>query len=200
MRKIVSLSIVLTLALFACKKSETTASSTAATSTAMTQTTATTATVAPVPQPAATTATTVSVPTSTGAVASTEGETPGLRIDVTELKRTSGGTVNLKFVVVNNGAERFGRTSDYFGDYNVSADHYHDVSGIHLIDPVNKKKYFVVTDAEKKCVCSKAIFDRVEPGAKANLWAKFPAPPPDVTKVTIEIPHFQPMDDVPIAQ
>jgi hypothetical protein len=198
MRKAVSLSIVLTVALFACKKSETATSS--STTSQATATTATTATVAPAPQPTATTATTASVSPSTGAVASTEGETPGLRIDVTELKRTSGGTLNLKFVVVNNGAERFSRTSDYFGDYNVSADHYHDVSGIHLIDPVNKKKYFVVTDAEKKCVCSKAIFDRVEPGAKANLWAKFPAPPPDVTKVTIEIPHFQPMDDVPIAQ
>jgi hypothetical protein len=198
MRKTVSLTIVLTIALFACKKSETATSST--TSTVATATTATTATVAPVPQPTATTATTVAVPPLTGAVASTESETPGVRIDVTELKRTSGGTINLKWVVVNNSAERFSRTSEFFGDRNVSADHYHDVSGVHLIDPVNKKKYFVVTDAEKKCVCSKDIFDRLEPGTKANLWAKFPAPPPEVTKVTIEIPHFQPMDDVPISQ
>jgi hypothetical protein len=27
-----------------------------------------------------------------------------------------------------------------------------------------------------------------------------PAPPPEVTKVTIEIPHCQPMDDVAISQ
>ncbi len=73
------------------------------------------------------------------------------------------------------------------------------MSGIHLLDPVNKKKYFVVTDAERKCVCSKEIPD-VEPGGKLNLWAKFPAPPPEVTKVSIEIPHFAPIDDVPISQ
>ncbi|MDQ6801893.1 MAG: hypothetical protein M3041_13760 [Acidobacteriota bacterium] len=191
------------LAFFGCTKSENATSSTQTTSTQTTSTTATTATVAPVSQTTATTATTsttVAVPPSTGAVASTEGETPGVRIDVTELKRMSGGTINLKWVVVNNSAERFSRTSEFFGDRNVSADHYHDVSGVHLIDPVNKKKYFVVTDAEKKCVCSKDIFDRLEPGVKANLWAKFPAPPPEVTKVTIEIPHFQPMDDVPISQ
>ena len=48
-------------------------------------------------------------------------------------------------------------------------------------------------------MCSREVED-VHPGNKANLWAKFPAPPPDVTKVTIEIPHFQPMDDVPISQ
>jgi hypothetical protein len=198
MRKAVSLPLVLIIALFACKKSETATSS--STTTEATATTATTATVAPVPQPTATTATMASIAPTAGAIASTEGETPGTRIDITELKRTSGGTVNLKFVIVNGGGERFHRSSDFFGDPAVSADHYHDVSGIHLIDPVNKKKYFVVTDAEKKCVCSKEIPDRVEPGSKLNLWAKFPAPPPEVTKFTIEIPHFAPIDDVTISQ
>jgi hypothetical protein len=200
MRKTVSLTIVLAVALFGCKKSETASSSTVTTQT--TATTATTATVAPVPQPTATTATTAttaSVAPTTGAVATTEGERQGVRIDVTELKRTSGGTVNLKFVIVNNSTGRFDRNADYFGDHTVSADHYWDISGVHLIDPINKKKYFVVTDAEKKCLCSKEI-PAVESGSRVNLWAKFPAPPPDVTKVTIEIPHFQPMDDVPIAQ
>ena len=81
------------------------------------------------------------------------------------------------------GSERLGLSGAYLGDNHVSADDYRDVSGIHLVDPVNKKKYFVVTDAEKKCLCSKGIAD-VETGGKLNLWAKFPAPPPDVTKVT----------------
>ena len=195
MRKIVSVSIVLTLALFGCKKSETASSSTTST-----QTTATTATVAPVSQTTATTASVATTPApAAGAVATTEGEKAGARIDVTELKRTSGGTVNLKFTITNGGTEKFYTGSDYLGDTYVSADHYRDLSGVHLVDPVNKKKYFVVVDTDKRCLCSKDIAD-VKPGEKVSVWAKFPAPPPEVTKVTIEIPHFQPMDDVTIAQ
>ena len=39
-----------------------------------------------------------------------------------------------------------------------------------------------------------------EEEARANLYAKFPAPPGDVEKITVEIPHFIPMDDVPISK
>ena len=184
--------------MFACKKNET-----APATTASSETTSTTATSAPpAGQPptttTGTTAPTAAAPTA-GAIAGTDGEKPGTHIDITELKRASGGTVTLRFVVSNSGSERLSLGSAYLGDNHVSADDYRDVSGIHLVDPVNKKKYFVVTDAERKCFCSKGIAD-VETGGKLNLWAKFPAPPPDVTKVTIEIPHFQPLDDVPISQ
>ncbi|HJT16544.1 MAG TPA: hypothetical protein VJ853_04120, partial [Thermoanaerobaculia bacterium] len=75
----------------------------------------------------------------------------------------------------------------------------YDVSGVTLVDPVNKKKYFVVVDTEKNCLCSRKV-NSIDANSKVNLWAKFPAPPPDVQKVTIAIPHFQPIDDVPISQ
>jgi hypothetical protein len=182
---------------FACKKSEQTTTTTQASTT-----TVSTSATATAPQPAPTTpvpATTSSAPASpAGAIASTDGEKPGTHIDITELKRTSGGTVNLKFTIANTSSEKLAMYSN-LGDHMVSSDHYRGVSGIHLIDPVNKKKYFVVTDSEKNCVCSKDAPD-IEPGGKLNLWAKFPAPPPEVTKVTIEIPHFAPIDDVPISQ
>lgn len=194
MRKTVSIGIVLTIAFFACKKSETAATSTTTT----TQSTATTATVAPVPQPTATTATTASAAPTSGAIASADGELTGAHIDVTELKRTSGGNVNLKFVISCNGPKELGM-GNFLGDSSVAKDSYRAVSGIHLVDPVNKKKYFVITDSEKNCLCSKDVGD-LRPGDRVALWAKFPAPPPEVTKVTIEVPHFQPMDDVPISQ
>lgn len=180
---------------FACKKNET-----APATTATTQTTSTTVAAAPPPaQPAtATTATTAAAPVA-GAIAATDGEKTGTHIDITELKRGSGGTVTLKFTVSNSGSERLSFGSAYLGDSHISADDYRDVSGIHLVDPVNKKKYFVVVDAERKCLCSKNIPD-LDAGGKLSLWAKFPAPPPEVAKVTIEIPHFQPIDDVTISQ
>ena len=190
MRKTVSLSALFLVAFFGCKKNEP-----APTSTVTTETTATTATVAPTPQP---TATIAPAPATTGVVASTDGELSGTHIDVTELKRGSGGTVSLKFVLTNNGTKQFNMYGHNLGDKDIRSD-YKAVGGIHLVDPVNKKKYFVVRDSEQNCMCSREVED-IHPGSKVNLWAKFPAPPPDVTKVTIEVPHFQPMDDVPISQ
>src|SRR5512141_1421818 len=84
------------IVLFACTKKEETAS-TATTS----QTTATVAesTTTAAPPPATTSSAPAVAPqgATAGAIASTEGEKAGSRVDITEVKRTSGGTINLKF-------------------------------------------------------------------------------------------------------
>jgi hypothetical protein len=127
-----------------------------------------------------------------------DGETPGVRVEVTELKRVSGGMLNLKFVMINDSDQKVG-----FGYSFADRDHegidISSIGGVHLIDAVGKKKYFVVRDAEKKCVCSQKLKD-LQPKSRLNLWAKFPAPPEDVQKITVVIPHFQPIDDVPISR
>jgi hypothetical protein len=70
---------------------------------------------------------------------------------------------------------------------------------VNLLDAANKKKYLVVTDASKKCVCSE-LKEEVAKGARLNLWAKFPAPPESVQKITVVIPGFEPIESVPIAR
>jgi hypothetical protein len=147
----------------------------------------------PVAQPPAGTAPS-SVPPAAGVIASTDGETAGIRIDVTQFARASGDTVNLRFVLVNESAEELGMTN-HMTDSTMGE--YGTVGGIHLVDPVNKRKYFVVRDADNKCVCSRDI-SGVEPGKTATLWAKFPAPPADVQRISIVFPKFLPLDDVPL--
>jgi hypothetical protein len=195
MRKIIVILAVLA-AVTACKKTETATQSTQSTTT---QATETSATITPVPQSTTETTAPTAAPATVGVIASSDGEISGVKFEVVELKRSSGGTVNLKFVLNNSSNKPFALSGYYLGDSDVSADSYRNVSGIHLVDPVNKKKYFVVTDSNKKCLCSNAVAD-VEAGGRSTLWAKFPAPPPEVTRVTVEVPHFQPMDDVPISQ
>jgi hypothetical protein len=73
------------------------------------------------------------------------------------------------------------------------------VGAIHLIDQDSKKKYFVVTDSDGHFVCSNDIAN-IAPKSQITLWAKFPAPPPEVRKITVEFPHFVPMEDVAIVQ
>jgi len=150
------------------------------------------ATSAPTPPAAAPAA-----PAGPAPLATTDGEQPGLRAEVLEFKRDAGGTVvTLKFAIVNDSNETFptnttlGATTHGNGDYQT-------VSGVHLLDPVNKKKYLVIRDAEKTCACSTGL-SNIAPNSRLNMWAKFPAPPPEVTKVTVVIPHFIPMDEVPI--
>jgi hypothetical protein len=154
------------------------------------------ATAAPPPASAATATEPAAAPqpATKNAIASADGEKSGVRLDVTELKRGSGGTVNLKFVIVNDSAERFG-----FGyDFVEKGSDYGDIGGVHLLDPEGKKKYFVARDTEGNCVCSRNLKD-LEKGSSINLWAKFPAPPPEVKKISVVVPHFSPLDDLPIS-
>jgi hypothetical protein len=124
-------------------------------------------------------------------LATADGEQPDQRVEVTQLKRTSGGTVNLKFVMINDSDKDISFWQG-FGDNNT-------ISGVTLVDEKNKKKYFIVQDSENKYLCSSGL-DRVKPKSRINLWAKFPAPPEDVEKISVLVPRFQPMDDVPISR
>jgi hypothetical protein len=130
------------------------------------------------------------------ALATTEGETAGVKLEVQELK-VSNGVVMMKFTVTNESkapvdgmamADRENLTKDY-----------HDVSGAYLVDTANKKKYLVIRDSDNQCLCSRNL-GGVAPGTAANLWARFPAPPDNVQKIGVVVPHFIPMDDVPLTR
>jgi hypothetical protein len=127
----------------------------------------------------------------TAAVATTDGESPGTRLDVQELKRVSGDALMLKFTVHNDGSAELSGNTFHEKAYN-SAD------GVYLVDLSGKKKYSVVTDASGNCLCSRDI-PSIASHTSAVLWAKFPAPPADVTKIGVVVPHFIPMDDVPLS-
>jgi hypothetical protein len=134
---------------------------------------------------------------ASSAVASTEGEKPGIRVEVTELKR-SPSALSLKFTIVNGSEKQMSFNYD-FGDPTHSIKDFNSVGGVTLLDAAGKKKYMVVRDSDTACVCSQGVKD-LPAGSRVNLWAKFPPPPEDVKRISIVIPHFSPMDDVPISQ
>ena len=141
--------------------------------------------------------TAATLPTGAAPVlATTEGEKSGVTINLTQLKRDRGNTMTLRFTLINNGSEALNIGGHWLGDEKVPGDYY-GVGGVHLLDPVNNQKIFVVRDADRACVCSSDV-DAIPAGGTANLWAKFPAPAAGVQAVTVVVPHFIPMDDVPI--
>jgi hypothetical protein len=146
--------------------------------------------------PAAAPATAPAAAPASAAIASAEGEQQGRRADVTELKRLSGGTISLKFTMINDGDEIAFHAQ--YGDANHPRD-FGSIGGVALVDPVGKKKYPVVRDSDDACLCSRDIPNMAKM-SRLNLWAKLPAPPENVRKISISIPHFAPMDDVSISQ
>ena len=188
-RRIVSL-VILLLAACAKKEEPVTAAAPTAAPPPVTTTTAAPATTST--PPAASTA------APADAIATADGETSGVTASVKELKRTSGGTISLKFTITNGSAKDFD-FGYHLGDKDHDVTDFASIGGVQLIDPVGKKKYFVARDSENKCVCSSKLKD-LKAGDSINLWAKFPAPPEDVAKISIIIPRFSPMDDVPISK
>jgi hypothetical protein len=142
-------------------------------------------------------ATTVAASTPNAAVASTDGDQAGTKFVVNSLARGSD-VLTLKFTLVNGSAALLETGGNRFAGSGYT-NSFRDMSGIHLMDTVSKKKYFPLADTEKNCVCSHDVND-VAPNSQTALWVKFPAPPAGVTKITVEAPHFIPLDNVPITQ
>jgi hypothetical protein len=132
-------------------------------------------------------------------IATTDGDYPDIKVEITELKRTSGNTLTLKFTIINDSSNDMGFKDDFGEQGKYETIDYKSVGGVNLVDAAGKKKYLVLRDSDGKCLCSRDLKD-VQPDSRVNLYAKFPAPPDDVENITVEIPHFIPMDDVPISK
>jgi len=107
-----------------------------------------------------------------------------IRIEIEELKRTGDGTVMLRFAVVNDSMRDL--DNSFLGA----------ATEMRLVDLVNRRQYGVGMRDVLNTLSSPF------PGAKAKsrieLWAVYGAPPPGVTKLTVMLPNFYPIDDVPL--
>lgn len=136
---------------------------------------------------------------SAAVIATADGETDGIKAEILDLKRDSGGTVTLKFALVNNSKQDVGFGYGFGDDANFHITDFDSIGGVNLVDTVNKKKYMVARDSENHCLCSRGL-SGVGPGTRKNLYAQFPAPPDDVQKINVVIPHFLPANDVPVSR
>ncbi|MER5628073.1 hypothetical protein ABT061_44365 [Streptosporangium sp. NPDC002544] len=120
-----------------------------------------------------------------------------LTVQITGLKR-QGRLSTLTWTVTNKGDERWQMNSD-MGDTPGGLGL--TVAGISLVDPVNGKRYTVARTGKyprAKCLCSDYdVF--TEPGEVLPLHATFAAPPPDVTKINVDLKVLGVFTDVPIS-
>lgn len=121
---------------------------------------------------------------------------PALRADVLEVKRVSGGALLVKWKITNTNpaqAEGLAATAAKPIYYDFGWD------DIYYVDPAENKKYSYLTDTDGGRILD-MFWGSLKPGESRANWAKFPAPPPSSTKISLTLPKFPPFEDVPVAQ
>ncbi len=127
------------------------------------------------------------------------GDLRGITVSVLSLIRNPGDTVTARFRVANTGNASFGVGPAFIDPVIVNPNLANDVGGMTLTDAPRNRKYLVLLDSRQKCICSDDL-NRVEiaPGASIVIFAEFPAPPTSTRAVRVTLPHFPPIDGVPI--
>jgi hypothetical protein len=140
---------------------------------------------APTAAPAPTQAPAAAAPPAASLGSATYSADPNVRADLLEVKRVSGGALVAKWRVMNAG------TANVYYNF--------DWNDIYYVDPAENKKYEYLKDSEGNRILD-VYWGTLKPGEQRTNWAKFPAPPPTSTKISLTLPKFAPFEDVPVAQ
>ncbi|MDP9267178.1 MAG: hypothetical protein M3P27_02490 [Acidobacteriota bacterium] len=123
---------------------------------------------------------------------------PDLRADLLEVRRNSGGSLTVKWRVVNT-AGSGGQAGLVAAPTGKDVYYTFAWNDLYYIDPAENKRYNFLKDAEGKNILD--VYEGTfKPGQQRLNWAKFPAPPASSKKVTISLPKFAPFEDVPVAE
>ena len=122
-----------------------------------------------------------------------DAEWSGIQTDLLEVKRMSDNTVRVRWRWRNTTDTKVHLFSSGEGERALKQNAY-------VIDPKNKKKHLVVTDSQGKVIGTDIPFTDLGPKKALAVWAKFPAPPADVDKITVVVPKTPPFEDIAIAK
>jgi len=123
-------------------------------------------------------------------------QNPDLRCDLLEVKRVSGGALLVRWRVINTGG---GGTSGLTATAAKPIRYDFGWNELFFIDPAENKRYQFLTDSGGNRILD-VWYGDLEPGQQRVNWAKFPAPPPSSTKISLSLPKFPPFEDVPVSQ
>jgi hypothetical protein len=126
--------------------------------------------------------------------ATVNGDIAGTQLQISDVRRRENNLVKLRFTIINN-SDKLLEIGSRFCDPN-KPDDAKSVSACVLI--ASGKKYAIWRDAKGVPRCSKNV-DDIPPGSRTSCFANFTAPPAGLTKVTVSVPHFPPVPNVPIS-
>jgi hypothetical protein len=79
----------------------------------------------------------------------------------------------------------------------------------YVVDEESGTKYFALQDEEGSCLASECVYlnssshgisEEIDGGKTRRYWMKLPAPPPEVSNVTVFFDETEPLEDVPISE
>ena len=118
-----------------------------------------------------------------------DSDISGINLELTSVQKT-GDTIMVRFKYIS--------TRDK--PTRIDSETHQQVSDMYYVDAKNKKKYPIIKDTEGKPLSSNLEYLEVGAGETKAGWAKFPAPPSDVTAISVYIAGAPPFENVPIAQ
>lgn len=111
----------------------------------------------------------------------------------------AGNIVSVTWSIENAGRERVVLTWLHDRSYTYSGQYF---AGTTAMSDTTGTRYHPVMDSAGECLCSgntvNDFKERLEPGEKVDYWSMFSIPD-DLDTVTIEIPGFEPIEDIPIS-
>lgn len=117
------------------------------------------------------------------ALASHNTNWAGVVADVTILRRT--GNTLTAMIRLRNNLQQTAVVGFNLGD-------------VYLLDAPRGRKYLVLKDERDAFIGSQTATQGFGPNTPLTMWMKFPAPPADVTALTLVVPHMPPFEDLPI--
>ena len=139
---------------------------------------------------------TIQAPSNNGIASAQYSQDPDLRCDLLEVKRVSGGALLVRWRVINTAG---GGTSGLTATAAKPIRYDFGWNELFFIDPAENKRYQFLTDSGGNRIVD-VWYGDLEPGQQRVNWAKFPAPPPSSTKISLSLPKFPPFEDVPVSQ
>jgi hypothetical protein len=132
---------------------------------------------------------------SPAVLAQARSEIGGLTVQILEAVRTSEAVLEVRFALVNLPSSQAPLAIE--SQFASEPADVGTVADMYLVDTSGARKYFVIRDAQQRPACSANIAP-IRPGETRRLWARFLAPPPEVARIGIRIPHVPDALEVPI--
>ncbi|WP_083922153.1 OmpA family protein [Nocardiopsis halotolerans] len=115
-----------------------------------------------------------------------------LQIDIYALERLENDLLRLRLGITNSSSDSY----RLYRGLGQEGDKY-TASAVSLIDSENQQRYLSFNLSNGKCFCL-SLGGALGSGETGEIWVMYPAPPEQVTSMTIVTPLAPPMLDIPI--
>ncbi|MFF9475100.1 hypothetical protein ACF1E9_21075 [Streptomyces roseolus] len=115
----------------------------------------------------------------------------GVELAIESAERDAGGFLTIKGRLSNPSGSSVVLPGEMRGNETEVVKHGLSLGGASLIDPVGKKRYYVLRDTDGRPLTTTGL-DSLGPGKSTAVFMQFPAPPASTTEVSFQLPTFEP--------